>query len=64
MLSPTFQEDIPLQMFVFPVNSEAELPIEFQDNVDIPSQPATLAPDLIDANREAWINAWTETVLQ
>ena len=64
MLSPTFQEDIPLQMFVFPVNSEAELPVEFQDNVDIPSQPAMLAIDLIDANREAWINAWTEIVLQ
>lgn len=64
MLSPTFQEDIPLQMFVFPVSTEAELPVAFQDNVDIPTQPATLAPDLIDANREAWINAWTETVLQ
>ena len=64
MLSPAFQEDIPLQMFVFPVNSEAQLPAAFEDNVEIPEHPATLAPDLIDANREAWINAWTETVLQ
>jgi len=64
MLSPTFQEDIPLQMFVFPVSNEAELPVEFVDNVDIPTQPATLAPELMDANREAWINAWTEVVLQ
>ncbi len=64
MLSPAFQEDIPLQMFVFPVNREAQLPAAFTDNVDIPEHPATLAPDLINANREAWINAWTETVLQ
>lgn len=64
MLSPPFQEDIPLQMFVFPVNAEARLPQVFIDNVAIPEQPATLAPELIEANREAWINAWTETVLQ
>lgn len=64
MLSPAFQEDIPLQMFVFPVNSEAQLPAAYEDNVDIPESPATLAPDLMDANRETWINAWTETVLQ
>jgi len=64
MLSPAFQEDIPLQMFVFPVSNEAELPVAFVDNVDIPTQPATLAPELIDANREIWTNAWTETVLQ
>ncbi len=64
MLSPAFQEDIPLEMFVFPVNTEAQLPQEFVDNVTIPENPATLPPDLIEANREAWINAWTETVLQ
>ncbi len=64
MLSPAFQEDIPLEMFVFPVNTEAQLPQEFVDNVTIPENPATLPPELIEANREAWINAWTETVLQ
>jgi thiamine transport system substrate-binding protein len=64
MLNPSFQEDIPLQMFVFPVSTEAELPQEFVDNVTIPEHPATLSPELIDANREAWINAWTEIVLQ
>ena len=29
MLSEPFQEDIPLQMFVFPVNADAQLPEEF-----------------------------------
>jgi len=64
MLSVPFQEDIPLQMFVFPVNREAKLPQVFVENVQIPDQPASLAPERIDQNREAWIEAWTETVLE
>jgi thiamine transport system substrate-binding protein len=63
MLSVPFQEDIPLQMFVFPVNQDARLPEAFLEHVQIPSQPASLAPELIDAHREAWIDAWLETVL-
>jgi thiamine transport system substrate-binding protein len=63
MLSIPFQEDLPMQMFVFPVNAEAELPAAFVENVQIPDEPAALSPELIDQNREDWINAWTETVL-
>jgi thiamine transport system substrate-binding protein len=63
MLSVPFQEDIPLQMFVFPVNQNASLPDAFVEHVHIPDQPASLPPELIDANREAWINAWLEVVL-
>lgn len=63
MLSVPFQEDIPLQMFVFPVNQNAALPQVFVENVQIPDQPATLSSEIIDENREQWINAWTETVL-
>lgn len=63
MLSVPFQEDIPLQMFVFPVNPQAALPEAFVAHVDIPEQPASLPPELINANREAWINAWLEVVL-
>jgi len=64
MLSVPFQEDIPLQMFVFPVNSNAKLPQVFLDTVQIPDQPATLPIERINQNREAWIEAWTETVLE
>ena len=63
MLSVPFQEDIPLQMFVFPVNVEAALPQAFVDSVQIPEEPAALSPEQIDANRETWINAWMEIVL-
>ncbi|HSH01811.1 MAG TPA: thiamine ABC transporter substrate-binding protein [Anaerolineae bacterium] len=64
MLSKTFQEDIPLNMFVFPAHQEAELPQEFIDWAMIPDNPATLDPTEIDANREAWIEAWSEIVLR
>jgi len=64
MLGQQFQEDLPLQMFVFPVNSQAELPEAFVKFAQIPSQPASLDPALIAANREHWIAAWTETVLR
>lgn len=64
MLSEQFQEDMPLQMFVFPVNPDAELPAEFVRYAQIPDQPAELDPDAIAANRERWIAEWTEVVLR
>ena len=64
MLSRQFQEDMPLQMFVFPVNPDASLPDEFVQYAQIPNQPAQLAPADIAANREQWIQAWTDVVLR
>lgn len=63
MLSVPFQEDIPLQMFVFPVNAQADLPEAFNEFVQIPDQPASLPSEVINENREAWIESWMETVL-
>lgn len=64
MLSKQFQEDLPLQMFVFPVNPDASLPDEFVQYAQIPGQPAQLDPADIAARREQWIQAWTEIVLR
>ncbi len=64
MLSPAFQEDIPLNMYVFPVNQNAELNETFAKHLAIPAEPATLAPSQIAAKREEWIQAWTEEVLR
>lgn len=64
MLSKPFQEDVPLQMFVFPANETAVLPPEFVQHSAIPANPATLDPDTIAANRERWIEAWTDIVLR
>lgn len=64
MLSTTFQEDMPLQMFVFPVNRQAKLDERFTRHLVNPDQPASLPYEEIAAKREAWIQAWTETVLR
>ncbi|GBC62942.1 thiamine ABC transporter substrate-binding prote in [Desulfonema ishimotonii] len=63
-LDTPFQEDIPLQMFVFPANTSARLPEVFVKYAKIAEAPATVAPEAIDANREKWIEAWTEAVLR
>jgi thiamine transport system substrate-binding protein len=64
MLSDSFQEDLPLQMYVFPVNPEAELPELFARFATIAEEPAQLDYADIEANRDDWITAWTETVLR
>lgn len=64
LLSVPFQEDIPLRMFVFPANEEATLPDVFVEHTQIPEVTASMDPQLIEDNREAWIEAWTEIVLR
>jgi thiamine transport system substrate-binding protein len=64
LLSKRFQEDIPLNMFVFPANDTAVLPVEFSKFIQIPEQPAVISPDEITANREKWIEAWRAEMLQ
>lgn len=60
MLGTRFQEDIPLNMFVFPASSDAALPEVFADHAVVAEQPLGLDPQLIDENRERWIREWTE----
>jgi len=63
-LSLAFQEDLPLQMFVFPVHQEAELPAVFQEFVEIPENPISVDYAAIETNRDDWIEAWTQAVLR
>jgi thiamine transport system substrate-binding protein len=64
MLSTKFQEDMPLQMFVFPVNTDAKLSDVFAKYLQLPTKTTTVSPQDIVANREKWIQAWTAAVLQ
>lgn len=63
MLDVQFQEDIPLQMFMYPVNHNASLPAEFEKYAQSASDPAVLDPALISEKRDRWINDWTEVML-
>jgi thiamine transport system substrate-binding protein len=64
MLSTRFQEDVPLNMFVFPVNREATLPPEFVKYAVVPERPLELPPEEIEANRDEWVDEWTRIVLR
>jgi thiamine transport system substrate-binding protein len=64
MLSKQFQEDMPTQMFVYPVNPNAALPDAFVKYSQAPKQTAALAPDVIAEIRDAWIQAWTDIVMK
>lgn len=63
MLSQQFQEDMPLQMFVYPVNPAAKLPDVFVKYSQTPEQPALLNPEEIAQNRDQWLNDWNEAIL-
>ena len=64
MLSEQFQADIPLQMFVFPVRDGTPLPAVFEQFAEVPPDPLTLPPAEIGADRDEWIEQWTDTVLR
>jgi thiamine transport system substrate-binding protein len=64
MLTTRFQEDVPLNMFVFPVNGEAALPPEFERFAVVPKAPLELRPEEIEANRDDWLGEWTRIVLR
>jgi thiamine transport system substrate-binding protein len=64
MLSPIFQADMPLQMFVFQVNPNAKLDETFVKYLSVPEKPVQLDMADIAENRERWIQEWTQTILR
>jgi len=63
-LGETFQEAIPLHMWVYPAHENADLPPVFEDFAVQAEEPASLPAAEIEENRRDWIDAWTEVVLQ
>ncbi|GAA1898708.1 thiamine ABC transporter substrate-binding protein [Streptomyces sodiiphilus] len=64
LLSPAFQEDVPLQMFVHPVREGVELPEVFTAYGEQIDEPAELDPQTITENREQWVKEWTSLVIR
>ncbi|MGP3926258.1 thiamine ABC transporter substrate-binding protein [Streptomyces sp. 8N616] len=64
LLSKSFQEDVPLQMFVNPARQDAKLPEVFTKYGATIDDPATLAPEKIAQNREQWVEQWSSLVLR
>ena len=64
MLTPTFQNDVPLNMFVFPVATTATLPDVFVAHAEIADDPFMVDPAEVEAQRNAWTDRWVEIVLR
>ncbi|MGW1214738.1 thiamine ABC transporter substrate-binding protein [Streptomyces sp. NPDC002499] len=64
LVSKEFQEDMPLNMFVYPVLKGATVPAEFTKYGPAAEDPETVAPDKIAADRDQWVKSWTSLVLK
>lgn len=64
LISRRFQEDMPLNMFVYPVVGGAKVPAEFTAYGPAAKDPETMAPTKIAANRDQWVKSWTSLVLK
>jgi thiamine transport system substrate-binding protein len=62
LISAKFQADIPLNMFVYPVNNDVVLPKVFTDFAVKPERPLVISPSEIDTNRETWLGQWLALV--
>ena len=63
LLDVSFQESMPLSLFVFPANKNATLPDLFTKFAVAPKNPLTLDPADIEKNRDAWLSSWRDIIL-
>ncbi|MEP1122358.1 MAG: thiamine ABC transporter substrate-binding protein [Ilumatobacter sp.] len=63
LISEPFQAEVALNVFVFPVNTYVELDPAFADFAVIPDESRSLDTEDVDANREDWIDEWTDLVI-
>ena len=63
LLSPEVQAAIPESMYVFPVDSSVELPEQWARFAPLAPEPFEVEQRAITENRDAWIEAWTGTVI-
>ncbi|HEY0518291.1 MAG TPA: thiamine ABC transporter substrate-binding protein [Ilumatobacteraceae bacterium] len=64
LISPTFQNELPLNLFVYPSRTDTRLPAEFTKFAVVPTTPFTIDPADIAANRQQWQDEWTSIVLR
>jgi thiamine transport system substrate-binding protein len=59
LIGERFQRELPLTLFVYPANPDAELPEVFTKFAVSPEDPFTLDPAAIEANRTTWQEQWS-----
>lgn len=63
MLSPEVQAALPESMYVYPVDDAVELPASWVQFAPLSPNPIQVSPEDIAAGRDAWIQTWTDTVI-
>jgi thiamine transport system substrate-binding protein len=63
LMGTVVQEDMQLNMFVFPANTSAKLADAFVKFAARPAEPLTMDPAAIAANRDRWIDQWSTLML-
>ncbi|MFF6804372.1 thiamine ABC transporter substrate-binding protein [Streptomyces sp. NPDC012616] len=64
LISKKFQQDMPLNMFVYPVVKGAAVPAEFTQYGPAAEHPETMDPAKIADRRDQWVKSWTSLVLK
>lgn len=64
LLTKEFQQDMPLNMFVYPVREDAQVPEEFAEFGPRAKDPETMEPAKIAEHRDQWVKSWTSLVLK
>ena len=64
LITKQFQDDMPLNMFVYPVVEGAKVPTEFTEFGPQARDPETMDPARIAENRDQWVKSWTSLVLK
>jgi thiamine transport system substrate-binding protein len=64
LLTKEFQDDMPLNMFVYPVRQGAQVPAEFTKYGPQAKDPQTMDPAEIAEHRDQWVKSWTSLVLK
>lgn len=64
LLSESVQADVPLSMFVWPVRDDTPLPEVVTAFAAVPTEPYVLSAEEVGAERDAWVDEWTDIVLQ
>lgn len=62
LLSDTFQQGIPGLMYMYPVSKKITLDPAWTTFAPVATDPKTVDPQKIAANREKWVNAWSEVM--
>ncbi|MEH0547139.1 thiamine ABC transporter substrate-binding protein [Streptomyces sp. B21-105] len=64
LISGKFQQDMPLNMFVYPVVKGVAVPAEFTRYGPAAEHPETMDPAKIADRRDQWVKSWTSLVLK